>query len=461
MLLDAVFDRFAKDSPVAVMVRALLEHALPAAAVDELFDRRAETQYTRELLFSEVVDLMALVVCGIHPSPHAAYQARRQDFRVSVTAVYDKLNGVEPRVSAALVGETAPRLAGVIGALGATLPDWLPGYPVRILDGNCLAATEHRLRELRRTTAGPLPGKSLVVLDPATMLAVDVFPCEDGHAQERALLHAVLPTVEPGQVWIEDRNFCTLAFLAGVRRRGGHFLVRQHANLPWRPVTGMRPVGRADGVTVCEQEVRLEDPDGGEALVVRRLRLTLPEPTRDGDAVIHLLSSLPAGAADGARLAQLYRGRWTIEGLFGVLVSALEGEQPRLGYPRAALFAFCVSLVAYNVLAVVRAALRAEYGREAVAEGVSTYHLADEIRGIYRGMMVAVPPGHWLPFARMDATALAAVLRGLARRADLSAYRRHPRGPKRPAPKRTKDRRHPHVATARLIACRHNKKPSP
>jgi len=51
------------------------------------------------------------------------------------------------------------------------------------LDGNCLAASEHRLKPLRATTAGPLPGKSLVVFDPQRNIASDVFPCADGHAQ--------------------------------------------------------------------------------------------------------------------------------------------------------------------------------------------------------------------------------------------------------------------------------------
>ncbi len=40
--------------------------------------------------------------------------------------------------------------------------------------------------------AGPLPGKSLVVYDPGVRLPIDVFPCEDGHAQERSLLKTVL-----------------------------------------------------------------------------------------------------------------------------------------------------------------------------------------------------------------------------------------------------------------------------
>jgi len=83
----------------------------------------------------------------------------------------------------------------------------------------CLEATEHRIHELRGTAAGALPGKSPVVLDPALKLVVDVFPCEDGHAQERALPDQVLPTVEAGDCWIEDRNFCTLKFLFTVAER--------------------------------------------------------------------------------------------------------------------------------------------------------------------------------------------------------------------------------------------------
>jgi hypothetical protein len=33
---------------------------------------------------------------------------------------------------------------------------------------------------------------------------------EDGHAQERSMIAQVLQLVEADQLWIEDRNFCTL-----------------------------------------------------------------------------------------------------------------------------------------------------------------------------------------------------------------------------------------------------------
>lgn len=89
MLLGQVFERFVKESPVSVMVRGLLEKALCPQILDELFERSAKTQYTRELLFSTVVNLMSVVVCGVHPSVHAAHQASVEKIGVSVTSVYN------------------------------------------------------------------------------------------------------------------------------------------------------------------------------------------------------------------------------------------------------------------------------------------------------------------------------------------------------------------------------------
>jgi hypothetical protein len=37
-----------------------------------------------------MVDLTAVVVCGVHPSVHAAYKALREQLPVSLTALYEK-----------------------------------------------------------------------------------------------------------------------------------------------------------------------------------------------------------------------------------------------------------------------------------------------------------------------------------------------------------------------------------
>jgi hypothetical protein len=53
MLLGQIFERFVQQIPVSVMVRGLLEKVLCSQTVDELFERSAKTQYTRELCFQQ------------------------------------------------------------------------------------------------------------------------------------------------------------------------------------------------------------------------------------------------------------------------------------------------------------------------------------------------------------------------------------------------------------------------
>jgi len=177
-------------------------------------------QYTRELLFSNLVDMMSLVICGIHPSVNAAYKANATKLNVSRTAVYNKLSGMEVGVSAALLRETSASMATLMELIGGVPNPILSGYSVRIIDGNCLAPTNHRLKVLRPDAAAVLPGKSLVVLDSDLRLAINVFPCLDGYTSELALFEQVLQTVKSGELWIADRNMCTQGFLFGLHQAG-------------------------------------------------------------------------------------------------------------------------------------------------------------------------------------------------------------------------------------------------
>lgn len=118
----------------------------------------------------------------------------------------------------------------------------------------------------------------------------------------------------------------------------------------------MQQCGSAEGRQVFEQTISLSDDDG-QLLLLRRVQVHLDEPTRDGDQDIFILTNLPIGAASATLISKLYRKRWTLETLFQVLTQTLGCLIKTLGYPKAALFAFCVALVAYNVLSVVKAAL--------------------------------------------------------------------------------------------------------
>ena len=119
MLAD-VFATFVEQSPVSVMMRALMERIFRPERLDEIFETHAKVQYTRELLFSTLVNLMSFgLVRRIQPSVNAAYKAKAAEMNVNRSAVYKKLNGVEPQVSTALLRKTAAELGQLIQQMGA------------------------------------------------------------------------------------------------------------------------------------------------------------------------------------------------------------------------------------------------------------------------------------------------------------------------------------------------------
>ena len=114
-------------------------------------------------------------------------------------------------------------------------------------------------------------------------------------------------------LWIADRNFCTTDFLFGIARRGGSFVIRQHAStLHWEFVGKRRACGRIDTGKVFEQTIRAAN-DTGEILIQWRVTVLLDQPTRDGETELHLLTNMPVKDARAKVIADLYRRRWTIE----------------------------------------------------------------------------------------------------------------------------------------------------
>jgi hypothetical protein len=456
MLPAPILDRFIERCPAAVMVRATLERLLRPARLDEIFEASKQRQYTKQLLFSQVVALMAAIATRTHASVHSAYLARKDRLDVSVTALYDKLNHLELGVSQALVQETAADAAKVIDAMPAARDEVLPGFEVFYLDGNHLSSTEHRVRELRGTREGPLPGQSLALLDAQRRLIVDWVPYEDGHAQERLLLPELLERIGAGMVIVADRNFCTSMFLFGLARRESFFAIRQHGStLTWTLRGKRRRIGRVATGMVYEQEMELQFE--GKTLSVRRVTLCLDHPTESGDTEIHILTNLPAADVTAQQVAVTYGTRWTVEGAFQTLTDVLRCEVETLGYPRAALFSFAVAVLAYNTYAVVQASLRVAHGADAIKEKLSGYHLMSDVAATYVGMDIAVPDECWESYRAMPVSRFTKSMTMLAHRVKLARYPKKKRGPKKPQPRKKSGRNNHHISTARLLL-KHRKK---
>jgi IS4 transposase len=444
-----------KAVPLGVMVRGTMEWMLDKTALEKLFQEHGGDQYTRELTIAALVGLLIQVSAGIRGSVHAAYKADQASGEPTVTtslqAVYGKLGRMEIGVSEAVTRYSAERCAELVALMPQARDEPLPGYRMRVLDGNVLAGSEHRLTPLRQWLNACLPGKSLVIFEPGVGLVTDVVLCEDAYTQERALVTQILPRLQTDDVLIADRNFCTPRLVFGAKQRSAYVIVRQHRrSLPCKPFERLKACGKTDRGLLYEQRVFVTDSETGELLTLRRIEVRLFDKTRDGERTIALFTNLPAEMT-AQRIAELYLERWSIEKHFQFLTQSLNCELPGLGRPKAALFGFAMALVAANALAVVRASLRSAHGKE-VEGTISGYYLADEIAHDYRTLMKYLPAEQWHGWRELSPAAMARLLPAVAQHVNTKALTRSPRGPKKPPKvKPVYDKKNKHYSTARLL----------
>jgi IS4 transposase len=444
MALPRAFDAFAQGAPCAVLTRLIAERIVDDELLSTLFQEHAVTQYDRDITITHLVEVMLDVACGIAPSVRAGFLRRKEEMTASLTAFYGKLDRTDPELGMAMVAQVAGQLQPLIKQLGLFGQEPLAGIPSYILDGNMLAGTDHRLKPLRKTRAAALPGKSLVLYECASGLVTQTVLWEDAHSQERALLPDL--EIPAGAHLVADRNFCVYWFLQHIQQSGSYFTIRHHKQFALPEAAAERRVGRCQTGTVYERS--WEVTEAAQTTVWRAIRVELDEPTRDGDHEITLITNLPA-RFDARAVAAAYRQRWTIEGHFQRLTEHLHCEIPSLSQPRAALFAFAVSLVAGNLLAVVIAALGAAHGASLV-ENLSYYYLVNEVAANYNGMMLALPARRWSFARRVSIPEFARLLRQVAKHANLTLLSKSRRGPKkkRRTPNCTNVR---HLSTKRVL----------
>ncbi|RYE72039.1 MAG: IS4 family transposase [Oxalobacteraceae bacterium] len=435
------------------MAKLVLEQAVPAQWVDQVFADYRQRQYPRELLFSTIVELMSLVSLGLRPSLHAAAK-QMDELPVTIAALYDKINRTEPELLRALVSGSAERLSPTLETLGCT--SILPGWQLRIVDGNHLPSTEKRLSPLRCERAAARPGFSVVVYDPDLDLVVDLQPCEDAYASERVSVLPLLKNARMGQLWMADRLYCTLPVLQACEQTGASFIVREPSKHPTMLEQGSwQACGVIESGAVREQIIEVKN---GRRW--RRVELSLQTPTDSGDSVMWFWSNLPE-TVSARQIAELYRRRWSIEGMFQRLESVLDSEISSLGNPKAALLGFASAVLAYNVLSVLKRSVeQAHRATQPPDWEASIFHLAVQVRSGYEGMLIAVPAENFP--VEQTPRGLAERLLGLARLIKAKQVSKSTRGPKKPKPKEWLEGKaaRVHLSTDRVLkAAKSNKQP--
>ena len=261
-----------------------------------------------------------------------------------------------------------------------------------------------------------------------------------------------LSSVEKDSLWVADRNFCFQRFLLGIAKKMGFFVIREHAGLNYIVGNTLRRRGESETGEIFEQAIFIEEEDGTKHKL-RRVVVKLKKATEDGDWELAILTNLPKSVS-AVVVSEAYRKRWKIEGAFQDLTTTLDCEINTLCYPRAALFVFCVAVLAYNLQSAIKGIMRSQHGAEKVEDDLSRYFVAGEIGQVYRGMMVALPPEEWTFFRHMSNTDYVAFLKRLAHNVDFERYPKAHRGPKKPQPKRHYDPEHPHVSVAKILLAR-------
>ena len=168
-------------------------------------------------------------------------------------------------------------------------------------------------------------------------------------------------------------------------------------------------MGQTETGRLFEQKVQVEED--GVILNLRRVVIRLHQPTRHGDTEVALLTHLSPSVADAPTVARLYLQRWSIEGMFQVITDTFNCELNTLGYPKAALFVFCLAIVAFYILSTVKAALKSVHGVGKIEAGLSDYYLVEEIQGTFRGLAIALPTLLWSSFVQMNASEIAHTLK--------------------------------------------------
>ena len=449
MLAKSILDRFKKKSPVCLLARMSLTRLLSDEAMNRVFKENAVTQYDRKVTFAAITQMMADVTLKLSPSVNAAYKKHKERLGVSQPAVLNKFLRVEPQVMQALVRYSYREAQKIGNCLRSGDASDITGYRTKILDGNHLSGSEHRIMELRVENAAALPGKSLVVLDPRLRLIEDYFPIEDGHAQERTELDSVIETIEKNDLWIADRNFCTLKFMTSIVISKAFFVIRHHGRVGGT-LGKRRFIGTSETGKVYERSMTLSSYDGTQ-LKLRRIEVELFTPTRDKETMIVILTNVSSRKAKALRIAELYLKRWKIETAFQVLTSTLRCEVSTLGYPCAALFAFACALVAYNAIMVVEYAIRAEHGKQE-ADELSKYYMALEITEVQGGMSVVLEDSDFKYLKSISIKKFCAEIREVAGHVEIDRYRKSKRGPKLPVTKKKPDKRSVHVSIAKVLA---------
>ena len=267
------------------------------------------------------------------------------------------------KLDLAAVRGLAVQAAGQLEA--AAEPSWLwHGLHAKLVDGFTFTMpdTPNNQRAFPQQTnqrpgAGFPIARACAVLSLATAAICDlkIGPYQGKETGESALLRGILDSLQPGDVAVFDRCFCSFLLLALLRLRGTHFCARLHQRRPVDFRRGQR-LGHDDHLVTWTRPKR---PDWmspelyaqiPETMTLREVRFHVTVPGRRTETLTVVTSLLDPELFPKADIAQLYGFRWNAELDIRAIKQTLGLDHVRCKSPEMVSLELWVTLLAYNLI---------------------------------------------------------------------------------------------------------------
>jgi putative transposase len=258
-------------------------------------------------------------------------------------------------------------------------PSWLwHGLHAKLIDGFTFtmpdtAANQRAFPQQKnqRPGAGFPIARACAVLSLATAAICDLNfgPYEGKETGESALLRGILDCLQPGDVAVFDRCFCSFLMLAIVKQRGIDFCARLHQRRSSDFRRGQR-LGKDDHLITwirpkrpqwAPEELYEQIP---ETMTLREVRFHVTVPGRRTETLTVVTSLTDPKAYPKEDIAQLYGFRWNAELDIRDIKQTLGLDHVRCKTPDMVRRELWVTLLAYNLIRKLIATAAAVHGKQ-------------------------------------------------------------------------------------------------
>jgi putative transposase len=213
---------------------------------------------------------------------------------------------------------------------------------------------------------------ALISLATGCVVDLALGPYKGKATGESALFRSLLHQLQPGDVVVADRHYCSYAMVWALIEKGVHVCFRQHQARHTDFRKGKR-LGKYDHVVAWSRGPRPawmtnEDYDKlPMGIVLREVRYVIEEPGRKQEpfiVVTTLLEPMEDAGATKDELASLYGFRWNVELDIRSIKSNMNLGHLRCKSPEMVHREFWVSILAYNLIRTTIAIAATIYQKE-------------------------------------------------------------------------------------------------